>query len=182
MVDDFWGPSKRILGDPKFVENMSAFDKDTILPKTAKLVREKYLSNVEANPDKVKSTVPAVDNVTRALFRWVSAIDMYEKVAKNIAPKRDSLARAETDHQVWSPTARSEVPTSRDYPHMAEFFSSTLTYFCGAGRLGRLPFLPFLPAPLHTVCGLIFNAIHCKPVFYIVELSHLKWESCSCLS
>ena len=104
MVDDFWGPSKRILGDPKFVENMSAFDKDTILPKTAKLVREKYLSNVEANPDKVKSTVPAVDNVTRALFRWVSAIDMYEKVAKNIAPKRDSLARAETDHQVWTPT------------------------------------------------------------------------------
>ena len=104
MVDDFWGPSKRILGDPKFVENMSAFDKDTIMPKTAKLVREKYLSNVEANPDKVKSTVPAVDNVTRALFRWVSAIDMYEKVAKNIAPKRDSLARAETDHQVWTPT------------------------------------------------------------------------------
>ena len=80
MVDDFWGPSKRILGDPKFVENIAAFDKDNIPAKTAKVVREKYLSHAEVNPDKAKNTVPAVDSVTRALFRWVSAIDVYEKV------------------------------------------------------------------------------------------------------
>ena len=57
------------------------------------------MSNIEANPDKAKSTVAAVDTVARALYRWVNAIDMYEKVAKNIAPKRDSLSRAENDHQ-----------------------------------------------------------------------------------
>ena len=31
--------------------------------------------------------------------RWIVAIDMYEKVAKNIAPKRESLNKAEVDHQ-----------------------------------------------------------------------------------
>ena len=30
--------------------------------------------------------------------RWIMAIDMYEKVAKNIAPKRESLHKAEVDH------------------------------------------------------------------------------------
>ena len=30
--------------------------------------------------------------------RWIVAIDMYEKVAKNIAPKREQLNKAELDH------------------------------------------------------------------------------------
>lgn len=99
MIDDYWGPSKRIIGDPKFIENITNFDKDNIQQKTAKLIREKYLQNTEMNPDKSKSTVAAIDTVSRALYRWVNAIDMYEKVAKTIAPKRDSLMRAEADHQ-----------------------------------------------------------------------------------
>ena len=32
-------------------------------------------------------------------FRWVLAVDMYEKVAKTIAPKRESLQKAESDYQ-----------------------------------------------------------------------------------
>ena len=32
------------------------------------------------------------------IHRWIMAIDMYEKVAKNIAPKRESLHKAEVDH------------------------------------------------------------------------------------
>ena len=37
--------------------------------------------------------------INRAMYRWVIAIDMYEKVAKNIAPKREQLTKAETDYQ-----------------------------------------------------------------------------------
>ncbi len=99
MVDDFWGPGKRILGDPKLVESMSSFDKDNIPAKTAKLIRDKYLSNTDINPDKTKSNLAAMDVTSRALYRWVVAIDMYEKVAKNIAPKRESLTKAEADYQ-----------------------------------------------------------------------------------
>ena len=99
MIDDYWGPAKRILGDPKFIEVMSGFDKDNIPAKTAKLIRDKYLSNTDINPDKSKSNLAAMDTCARAMYRWLLAIDMYEKVAKNIAPKRESLAKAEGDYQ-----------------------------------------------------------------------------------
>ena len=32
--------------------------------------------------------------------RWVLAVDMYEKIAKTIAPKREALQKAESDYQV----------------------------------------------------------------------------------
>ncbi len=31
--------------------------------------------------------------------RWVLAVDMYEKIAKTIAPKREALQKAESDYQ-----------------------------------------------------------------------------------
>ena len=96
MVDDYWGPSKRLLADPKLAENLAAFDKDNIAPKTAKVIREKYLSNSDMNPDKFKSSVPAIDSVAHALYGWIVSIDMYEKVARSIAPKRESLAKGGT--------------------------------------------------------------------------------------
>ena len=74
MVDDYWGAAKRIMGDPKFVEYMSSFDKDNIPAKTAKLIRDKYLSNPEINPDKSKSNLAAMDVCARAMYRWVIAI------------------------------------------------------------------------------------------------------------
>jgi hypothetical protein len=33
-------------------------------------------------------------------LRWVLAVDMYEKIAKTIAPKREALQKAESDYQV----------------------------------------------------------------------------------
>jgi dynein heavy chain len=74
MIDDFWGPSKRILSDPKFIENLSNLDKDTISAKTAKHIRDKYLSNPDINPDKSKSTVVAMDVMARALYRFVLSV------------------------------------------------------------------------------------------------------------
>ena len=63
-------------------------------------IRDKYLSNPEANPDKSKSAIPAMDVTSRALYCWLVAMDLFEKVLRGSAPKRESLARAESEHQV----------------------------------------------------------------------------------
>ena len=68
-LDDYWGPAKRILGDPKFIEVMSGFVKDNIPAKTAKLIRDKYLSNTDINPDKSKSNLAPMDTCARAMYR-----------------------------------------------------------------------------------------------------------------
>ena len=84
MIDDYWGPAKRVMSDAKFIENISSFDKDNIPAKTAKLVRDKYLTNAEMNPEKTKSTVAAIDIVSRALYRWVVIIHLCPKNAHKI--------------------------------------------------------------------------------------------------
>ena len=38
-VDDYWGPSKRMMGEQKFVTELAEFDKDEINIKTIKLIR-----------------------------------------------------------------------------------------------------------------------------------------------
>ena len=41
-VDDYWGPSKRIMGEQKFVTELAEFDKDEINIKTIKLIRKDF--------------------------------------------------------------------------------------------------------------------------------------------
>ena len=70
-----------MIGDPKFVENLSVVDRENLPSKLIRSVREKYLGNPELSPEKSKSTIPAMDVVAKALYCWVVAIDMYEKVS-----------------------------------------------------------------------------------------------------
>lgn len=43
MVEDFWGPSLKLLGDLKFLESLKTYDKDNINPAIMKRVREKWV-------------------------------------------------------------------------------------------------------------------------------------------
>ena len=43
MVEDFWGPSLKILGDFKFLDSLRDYDKDSIPPAIIKRIREKWV-------------------------------------------------------------------------------------------------------------------------------------------
>ena len=43
MVEDFWGPSLKLLGDLKFLESLKTYDKDNINPAIMKRIREKWV-------------------------------------------------------------------------------------------------------------------------------------------
>ena len=43
MMEDFWGPSQKLLGDMKFLDRLKAYDKDNIAPAIMKKIREKYV-------------------------------------------------------------------------------------------------------------------------------------------
>lgn len=93
MIEDYWGPSKKLLGDMKFLDGLKNYDKDNIPVKAMKEIRNKYLTNPEFDPDKIKSASTAA----QGLCQWVCAMDSYDKVAKIIAPKKEALAQAESD-------------------------------------------------------------------------------------
>ncbi|GFR03643.1 dynein heavy chain 7, axonemal [Trichonephila clavata] len=93
MIEDYWGPSKKVLGDMKFLESLKNYDKDNIPPKAMKEIRKNYISNPEFDPEKVKSASTAAEG----LCRWVRAMDSYDEVIKIVAPKKEALAQAESD-------------------------------------------------------------------------------------
>ena len=41
MIEDFWGPSQKLLGDMKFLDALKSYDKDNIPPPIIKKIREK---------------------------------------------------------------------------------------------------------------------------------------------
>lgn len=41
MIEDFWGPSQKLISDTKFLESLKTYDKDNIDPAIMKHIREK---------------------------------------------------------------------------------------------------------------------------------------------
>ncbi|BFZ17590.1 hypothetical protein BsWGS_20629 [Bradybaena similaris] len=91
MVEDFWGPSMKLLGDLKFLDRLKTYDKDNIAPPIIKRIREKYIANPEFDPTLIRNASTACEG----LCRWVRAMDIYDKVCRIVAPKKAKLAEAE---------------------------------------------------------------------------------------
>lgn len=94
MGDDYWKASLKVLSDVRFLESLVNFDKDNIPEKVIDKIRNHYLTNVNFDPNKIKSASTAAEG----LCKWVYAICEYDKVAKNIAPKKKALAEAQATY------------------------------------------------------------------------------------
>ena len=74
-IEDFWGPSKRLLGDMNFLKSLQSYDKDNIPPPIIKAIRQKYTSNPEFDPDKIKTASTDAEG----LCKWVVSMESYDK-------------------------------------------------------------------------------------------------------
>lgn len=93
MIEDYWGPSKRILADIKFLDSLINFDKDNIDPKIIQILDKRILNDENFDPEKIKVASTAAEG----MCKWVIAITKYDKVAKVVAPKKKALAEAEAE-------------------------------------------------------------------------------------
>ncbi|XP_039631019.1 dynein heavy chain 3, axonemal [Polypterus senegalus] len=96
MIEDYWGSSKKLLGDMKFLDNLKTFDKDNIPVANIKKIREKFIDHPEFQPAIIKN----VSSACEGLCKWVRAMEEYDRVAKIVAPKRERLREAEAEHAV----------------------------------------------------------------------------------
>ncbi|KAM9486845.1 dynein axonemal heavy chain 7-like [Clarias gariepinus] len=90
-IEDFWGPAKKLLGDMKFLQSLHEYNRDNIPPAYMTIIRNKYISNPDFVPEKIRSASTAAEG----LCKWVCAMDSYDKVAKVVAPKREKFEQAE---------------------------------------------------------------------------------------
>jgi dynein heavy chain len=92
-IDDFWGPSQKLLSDMKFLQSLKDYDKDNIPEKVIKMIRKSYTSREDFKPELVKKSSVAC----MGICAWVCAMDVYEKVVKVVAPKKLKLAEASAE-------------------------------------------------------------------------------------
>lgn len=93
MIEDFWGPSKKLLGDLKLLESLKTYDKDNIPAPHIKKIRDKFIDNPNFQP----AVIQKVSSACEGLCKWVRAMEVYERVAKVVAPKQERLKLAEDE-------------------------------------------------------------------------------------
>ncbi|XP_029397555.1 dynein heavy chain 12, axonemal [Mus pahari] len=90
-IFDYWGPSKKLLGDMNFLRDLREYDKDNIPVAIMQKIRSEYLTNPEFDPPKVAKASSAAEG----LCKWIMAMEVYDRVAKVVAPKKARLAEAQ---------------------------------------------------------------------------------------
>ncbi|KAM9098063.1 dynein heavy chain 12, axonemal isoform X1 [Sarcophilus harrisii] len=88
---DYWAPSKKLLGDMNFLRDLKEYDKDNIPVNVMQKIRGEYLTNPEFDPPKVAKASSAAEG----LCKWIMAMEVYDRVAKVVAPKKARLAEAQ---------------------------------------------------------------------------------------
>ena len=95
-VDDYWEVSqKKVLSDSKFLDKLKKYDKDNIDPAIMKKVTP-FVSREDFQPDVVLKASKAAAGICK----WVHAMEVYDRVAKQVAPKRAALAKANEALQI----------------------------------------------------------------------------------
>ncbi|XP_015437708.1 PREDICTED: dynein heavy chain 7, axonemal-like [Dufourea novaeangliae] len=94
-VIDYWGPSKRLLGDIRFLENLRQYDKDNIPARIMQEIKTKYLTDKNFEP----KVVARASSAAEGLCKWVRAMVLYDEVAKVVAPKKAKLDSAQHDYE-----------------------------------------------------------------------------------
>uniref|UniRef100_A0A4W6E2V4 Dynein axonemal heavy chain 12 n=1 Tax=Lates calcarifer TaxID=8187 RepID=A0A4W6E2V4_LATCA len=89
-VLDYWGPSKKLLGDMNFLRDLKEYDKDNI-PVMMQKIRSEYMTNPDFDP----SVVAKASSAAEGLCKWIQAMEVYDRVAKVVAPKKANLAEAQ---------------------------------------------------------------------------------------
>ncbi|XP_041374659.1 dynein heavy chain 7, axonemal-like isoform X2 [Gigantopelta aegis] len=121
-IEDFWGPAKKMLGDMKFLESLHNYDKDNIPPPAIKTIRAKYIPNPDFDPDKIRVASTACEG----LCKWVRAMDVYDKVARVVAPKKESLKKAEGELAVAMASLEKKRASLREVQEKLHKLEDTL--------------------------------------------------------
>lgn len=64
-ISDYWPPSKKMLGDMKFLQSLKDFDRDNVPVGNMKPIRDKYVTNDEFVPERIAKASVAAEGTPR---------------------------------------------------------------------------------------------------------------------
>ncbi|GIY63283.1 dynein heavy chain 3, axonemal [Caerostris darwini] len=123
MMEDYWGPSQKMLGDMKFLDALKSYDKDNIPEPVIQKIRTKYTTNPEFDPAVIKKVSVACEG----LCRWVRAMDVYNRVNKVVAPKKIKLKEATAEVAVQMKTLNEKKKALKAVTDKLQELNDTFT-------------------------------------------------------
>ncbi|KXZ48211.1 DHC-9 protein [Gonium pectorale] len=103
MVDDYWEASKKMLMEFDFLDSLKKYDKDHIPPEVISRIRP-----FVQDPDFQPKIIEKQSLACAGLCSWVVAMEKYDKVIKEVEPKRQKLREAEAQLEVVMAALRSK--------------------------------------------------------------------------
>ena len=85
-----WKDAKALMSQMDFIDRLKNYDKDNISTKRINKLK-KFINMPDFNEEKMKT----ISSAATCLCGWCHAMYIYDKVAKEVAPKRAGLAKAE---------------------------------------------------------------------------------------
>lgn len=126
MIEDYWGNSKKLLSDLHFLDNLKAFDRDNIPPANIKRIREKFVDH----PDFLPALIKNVSSACEGLCKWVRAMEVYERVAKLVAPKKERLLGAESELAIQMETLGVKRAELKEVEDRLQALNNTFEAMC----------------------------------------------------
>lgn len=109
-ADEYWNLSKKMLNDPKFIENLLKFEKDSIADHISERLHSKIGMSDAFDVDKIKMISVACE----LLCRWVNAIAKYDRAMKISLPKRRELNEVEKVRDATAAELNNKLETLRE--------------------------------------------------------------------
>ncbi|GFR45764.1 hypothetical protein Agub_g7181 [Astrephomene gubernaculifera] len=103
MVDDYWEASKKMLMEFDFLESLKKYDKDHIPNEIIFKIRP-FVQDADFQPKVIEKQSLAC----AGLCSWVIAMEKYDKVIKEVEPKRQKLREAEAQLEVVMAALRAK--------------------------------------------------------------------------
>merc|ERR1719174_2636378 len=94
MVDDYWPMAVKMISEMGFLQSLTTFDKDNIPPPVIAKIAT-YTVKEDFQPDRVER----VSKAAWGLCMWARAMEVYDRVAKVVAPKKETLREAEEEYE-----------------------------------------------------------------------------------
>lgn len=93
MIQNYWPTIVKMISDTKFLDSLRKYDKDNIPPKVVKEV-----DKLQQDDDFQVARLEKVSKAATGICMWSRAMITYDRVAKDIAPKRVKLKLAEEEY------------------------------------------------------------------------------------
>lgn len=92
---DYWPAAKKFMGEMSFLQSLMEFDKDNIPLDVINKIRKEYIADKNFDPKIIRKSSRACEG----LCNWIIAIDKYDRIAREVAPKKAKLLAAEQEFQ-----------------------------------------------------------------------------------